>query len=122
MSKKTGTKIYSLSDAYANARACTYFSTYEWFWNAFIECVLAKKPIFVNNYKPVYRPDIWSKWFKTVMLEDNIITDEKLEEIKKIIFDEELAKEIWEYNFELWKKYFSFDVLEEKLNELLIHI
>jgi hypothetical protein len=29
MSKKTGTKIYSLSDAYANARACTYFSTYE---------------------------------------------------------------------------------------------
>lgn len=32
---------YSLSDAYANATACTYFSTYEGFGNAFIEAVLA---------------------------------------------------------------------------------
>ena len=29
-----------------------------------------------------------------------------------------LAKEIGEYNFELGKKHFSYDVLEEKLTEL----
>jgi len=117
--EETWIKNYSLGDAYAHARACTYFSTYEWFGNAFLEAVLAKKPIFVNNYKPVYRPDIGSKWFKTVMLEDNILTDEKLEEIKNIIYNPQLAEEIGEYNLQLWKRYFSFDILEEKLTELL---
>ena len=47
-----------LSNAYAHARACTYFSTYEGFGNAFVECALAKKPIFVNNYEPVY----WARY------------------------------------------------------------
>ncbi len=113
-----GRKIYSLSDAYANAVACTYFSTYEGFGNAFIECVLAKKPIFVNNYKPVYWSDIGSKGFKAVMLEDNVITDENLEEFKKIIYDKKLQKEIGEYNFEIGKKLFSYEVLEEKLEKI----
>lgn len=113
-----GRKIYSLSDAYANAVACTFFSTYEGFGNAFIECILAKKPIFVNNYKPVFWPDIGSKGFKTVMLEDNVITDKKLEEIKKIIYNKKLQKEIGEYNYEIGKKLFSYEILEEKLRKL----
>lgn len=113
-----GRKIYSLSDAYANATACTYFSTYEGFGNAFVECILAKKPIFVNNYQPVYWPDIGSKGFKTVMLEDNKITDESLKDVAEIIYNKKLQKEIADYNFELGKKYFSYEVLEEKLEEL----
>lgn len=112
-------KSYSLSDAYAHARACTYFSTYEGFGNAFVEAVLAKRPIFVNNYKPVYWPDIGSKGFKTVMLEDNVITDKALKEMQEIIYNEDLNKEIAEYNFQLGKKYFSYDTLEEKLHELI---
>lgn len=110
---------FSLSDAYAQATACTYFSIYEGFGNAFVEAVLAKRPIFVNNYKPVYWPDIGSKGFKTVMLENNELSDEKVSEIKKIILDKTLAHDIAEYNFQLGKKYFSFDTLEEKLNELI---
>ncbi|MFP4025889.1 MAG: glycosyltransferase [Thiohalospira sp.] len=110
---------YSLSDAYAHARACTYFSTYEGFGNAFVEAVLAKKPIFVNNYKPVYWPDIGSKGFKTVMLEDNEITDKALKEMHEIIYNDTLNKEIGEYNYQLGKKYFSYDTLEEKLTELI---
>ena len=113
-----GRKIYSLSDAYANAVACTYFSTYEGFGNAFIESVLAKKPIFVNNYKPVYWSDIGSKGFEAVMLEDNEITDNNLEEIKKIIYNKKLQKEIGEHNFEIGKKLFSYEVLEEKLKKV----
>lgn len=107
-----------LSDVYAHGRACTYFSTYEGFGNAFIEAALAKKPIFVNNYKPVYMQDIGSKGFKTVMLEDNELTDEKVRKMTDIIYNEEVCREIGEYNFALGKKYFSFDVLEEKLSEL----
>ncbi|PXX97751.1 hypothetical protein DF185_17425 [Marinifilum breve] len=114
-----GSKSYALSDAYAHAKASTYFSTYEGFGNAFIESVLGKCPIFVNNYKPVYWPDIGSKGFKTVMLEDNLITDKALEEMEEVIHNEKLNREIGEYNYQLGKKYFSFDTLEEKLVELL---
>jgi glycosyltransferase involved in cell wall biosynthesis len=112
-------KNYSLSDAYAYARACTYFSTYEGFGNAFVEAVLAKRPIFVNNYKPVYWPDIGSKGFKAVMLEDNVLTDTAVKDMQDVIYDTKLNKEISEYNYQLGKKYFSYDTLEEKLHELI---
>ena len=118
-SSREGEKLYSLSDAYAHARACTYFSTYEGFGNAFVEAVLAKRPIFVNNYKPVYWPDIGSKGFKAVMLEDNVITNQALSEMEKVIYNNELNREIAEYNFNLGRKYFSYDTLEEKLTELI---
>lgn len=113
-----GEKIYSLSDAYAHATSSIYFSSYEGFGNAFVESVLGKTPIFVNNYKPVYWPDIGSKGFKTVMIEDNILTDEAITEIDKIIHDKKLQQEISEHNYNLGKLLFSFEVLREKL-ELL---
>lgn len=112
-------KQYSLSDAYANAVATTYFSTYEGFGNAFVESILAKTPIFVNDYKPVYWPDIGSKGFKTVMLTDNVLTDEAVCDMNDIIFDKKLNQEIGEYNFNLGKKHFSYQTLEEKLTELI---
>ena len=107
-----------LSDVYAHGRACSYFSTYEGFGNAFVEGVLAKKPIFVNNYKPVYMQDIGNKGFETVMIEDSHLTNEKVQQMSDIIYDPKRCKEIGEFNFELGKKYFSYDVLEEKLNAL----
>jgi glycosyltransferase involved in cell wall biosynthesis len=110
---------YSLSDAYARAKACTYFSTYEGFGNAFVEAVLARRPIFVNNYKPVYWPDIGSKGFRAVMLEDNQITPEALQEVRQVIYDDKINREVAEHNFELGKKLFSYDTLEEKLGELI---
>jgi len=110
---------FSLSDAYARATACTYFSTYEGFGNAFVESVLAKTPIFVNNYKPVYMPDIGSKGFKTVMINDGILTDESVKNMAEIIYNPQLSKEISEYNWQLGKKYFSFDTLQEKLEEII---
>ena len=107
-----------LSDVYAHGRACTYFSTYEGFGNAFVEGVLAKKPIFVNNYKPVYMQYIGNKVFETVMIEDSHLTNEKIQQMSDIIYDPKRCKEIGEFNFELGKKHFSYDVLEEKLNAL----
>ncbi len=113
-----GEKIYSLSDAYAHATSSVYFSSYEGFGNAFVESVLGKTPIFVNNYKPVYWPDIGSKGFKTVMIEDNKLTDKAVKEIDNIIHDQKLQKEISEHNYNLGKLLFSFEILREKL-ELL---
>ncbi|MCH7868509.1 MAG: glycosyltransferase family 4 protein [Myxococcales bacterium] len=113
-----GRKIYSLSDAYASSLACTYFSTYEGFGNAFIETILAKRPVFVNNYKPVFWPDIGSKGFKCVMLENNQLTDEVLEEVDEILHNPELRKEITEHNFRLGREHFSYEVLQDKLEEL----
>ena len=113
-----GEKIFSLSDAYAHATAATYFSSYEGFGNAFVEAVLGKTPIFVNNYEPVYWPDIGSKGFEAVMIEDNELTDKAITEIDKIIHDKKLQKEISEHNYHLGKLLFSYDVLRERLEIL----
>ena len=110
---------FSLSDAYARATACTYFSTYEGFGNAFVEAVLAKRPIFVNNYEPVYMPDIGNKGFKTVMIEHGNLTRDTVQKMSEVIYNPKLGKEIAEYNFDLGKKYFSYDTLREKLDELI---
>jgi glycosyltransferase involved in cell wall biosynthesis len=113
-----GRKIYSLADAYASAAACTYFSTYEGFGNAFVEAILARRPIFVNNYKPVFWPDIGSKGFKCVMLEDNELTDAAVAEVDEILHDPELRRETAEHNFRLGREHFSFEVLQKKLEAL----
>lgn len=112
---------FSLSDAYACATACTYFSSYEGFGNAFLEAVLARRPVFVNNYEPVFMPDIGSKGFKTVMIEHGNLTEESVTEMGDIIHNPDKAKEIAAHNYELGKKYFSFDTLKQKL-ELLIEL
>ena len=114
-----GPTLYSLSDAYANANAMTYFSSYEGFGNAFVEALAARVPIFVNNYKPVYWPDIGSKGFRTVQIEDNILTDEAVEEMREVLTDPVLRDEITHVNFELGKKFFSYDVLAAELSYLL---
>ena len=107
-----------LSDVYAHGRAATYFSTYEGFGNAFVETVLAKKPIFVNDYKPVYSQDIGNKGFETVMITDSNLTPESIQQMSDIIYNPKRCLEIGEYNFEIGKKHFSYEVLEEKLSQL----
>jgi len=114
-----GDRMFGLSDAYSAATACTYFSTYEGFGNAFVEAVCANKPIFVNNYKPVYWPDIGSKGFRAVMLEDSELTDNALKEISSVIHDKDLARDIAEHNFNLGKEHFSYQTLELILRQLI---
>lgn len=113
-----GKKVYSLSDVYAHLNACTYFSTYEGFGNAFVECILAKKPIFVNNYEPVYWPDIGSKGFKTVQVEKSKLKNEHVEQVRKILENKKVYEKIVSHNFKLGKKHFSFQVLEKLLKKV----
>ena len=118
-SDAAGRPVFSLEDAYAHATACTYFSLYEGFGNAFVEALLARRPIFLNNYKPVYWPDIGSKGFRTVQIEDNVLTDDAVDTVRSILSDPKARRETAEHNFTLGRRYFSFDVLEELLDDRL---
>lgn len=118
-SRNPGKLMFSASDAYACAAACTYFSRHEGFGNEFVEAVLARKPIFVNNYEPVFMPEIGSKGFKTVMIQHGNLTGEAIEEIAEILYDPVKAGEMAAFNFQLGKRYFSFETLRMKLQTLL---
>lgn len=52
------------------------------------------------------------------MLENNKITVKALNEMKEIIYDKTLQKDIAEHNYKLGKKYFSYKVLERKLAKI----
>ena len=79
---------------------------------------MAKKPIFVNNYKPVYWPYIGSKGFETVMIENNCLTDKAVSQIKEIINSPKQCREIAEHNFEIGKVNFSYGVLDDLLSQI----
>lgn len=116
---KEGQKVYSLSDVYAHSHACTYFSTYEGFGNAFVEACAAKTPIFVNDYQPVYWPDIGSLGFRTVMTREGVLTEEHVNRVAEILHDERLARRIADHNYELAKEHFSYETLEQILSRIL---
>jgi mannosylglucosylglycerate synthase len=113
-----GSQVYSLSDAYAHATACTYFSTYEGFGNAFVEAVLARRPIFVNDYEPVYWPDIGSRGFDAVMIRDGRLTTEAVDSIRAILADPARQAEIARTNFAIGARHFSYERLAELLGPL----
>jgi glycosyltransferase involved in cell wall biosynthesis len=113
-----GRKVYSLEDAYAHAAACTYFSTYEGFGNAFVEAVVARRPIFVNNYEPVYWPDIGARGFDTVMIERGELTDEAVEQAREVLEDPVRRQRMVDHNFALGREHFSFQALQVLLEQL----
>jgi hypothetical protein len=52
------------------------------------------------------------------MIEDGNLTTESVQRMSDIIYNPTRCLEIGEHNFNLGKKHFSYDVLEEKLNSL----
>ena len=46
---------------------------------------------------------------------DNVLTDDAVAQMREVIYNDELNKEIGEHNFELGEKHFSYDVLQELL-------
>ena len=114
----TDRKVYSLADAYAHADACTYFSTYEGFGNAFVEAVLARVPVFVNDYEPVYTPDIGSKGFRTVQIRGGELTDAAVGQIRTLLDDPAERAAIADHNFALGREHFSYEALAAILGPL----
>ena len=114
---KDGKKIYTLQDIYPHADFVTYPSLIEGFGNAFLETLYFKKPILVNNYS-IYFTDIKPKGFDVIEMDD-FITDETVKRVKEILTDEEKRKTMVETNFDLARCFYSYEVLEEKLLDLI---
>lgn len=111
-----GRRRYSLWDLYQHADFITYPSLYEGFGNAFLEAVYFRKPIFVNRYK-IYRSNIEPFGFQTVSI-DGEVTDDAADQVRRLLKDQQLRHHCAEINYELGRKYFSYETLEDHLKRL----
>ncbi|HCD52719.1 MAG TPA: glycosyl transferase family 1 [Balneolaceae bacterium] len=116
----TGEKIYSLWDVYAIADLVTYTSLYEGFGNAFLEAIYHRKPLLVNRYD-IFMRDIEPKGFQTITI-DGYVTNYTVNQVQKLLDDKELQKKMTDTNYDLGKKYYSYEVLRHKLRLVLSSI
>ena len=114
-----GEKVYDLWDCYANADLVTYPSAFEGFGNAFLEAIFYKKPIMVNRYS-IFQSDIEPIGFKTALM-DTYITDETVRHVRRFLDEPALRNEATERNFNLGKKYFSYELLEQRLRNVIMN-
>lgn len=114
---ENGEKIYALWDVYTIADLVTYPSLYEGFGNAFLEAIFLKKPLLVNRYD-IFMRDIEPKGFKTISI-DGFVTPKTVEQVQELLENPELQTKMTEHNYNLGKKYYSYEVLREKLRHLL---
>ena len=115
-----GEKIFRLWDVYQHADFVTYPSLHEGFGNAFLETIYFKVPLLVNRYD-TFMQDIEPKGFKTVSM-DGYISQNVLDNIRTILDDESMRKHMVQHNFQLGKKYFSYQVLRNKLYNIIANI
>ena len=114
---KNAEKLYTIEDIYQCADLVTYPSGYEGFGNAFLEAVYYKRPIVVNRYS-IYITDIEPKGFDVIAI-DGFVTSKVIDQIHRVLDDQERLQQMVEKNFQLAKKSFSYEVLEEKLMHIL---
>jgi glycosyltransferase involved in cell wall biosynthesis len=114
-----GKKKYSLWDCYLNADFVTYPSTYEGFGNAFLEAVWFRKPILVNRYS-IFQQDIEPLDFDVVVME-NYVTPETIETVEAILDSDGAVDMMTAKNYELGRKFFSFELLEQRLHQVMMN-
>ena len=112
-----GRKVYSIADAYSQADLVTYPSVIEGFGNAFLETIYYRRPVIMEAYE-IFKCDIQPKGFKVIWFE-NFISREIVEDVQKILCNQELAFEWAEKNYQLGRRYYSYQVLEKRLVTLL---
>ncbi len=110
-------RLFSLDDVYPHADLVTYPSLYEGFGNAFLEAVYHKKPLLVNRYS-VYVVDIEPKGFEVVST-DGFLTESAVSQVAELLRDPEKRRGMVEKNFEIARKYFSFQLLRKELANML---
>jgi glycosyltransferase involved in cell wall biosynthesis len=115
-----GKRIYTLWDAYLNADIVVYPSLYEGYGNAFVETIYCKKPIVINRYA-IFVADIESKGFDVISF-DGYITGDTITRVKQLLGNPEQLSKMVETNYMLGWRYLSYEMLEEKLEQLLINI
>jgi mannosylglucosylglycerate synthase len=116
---ENGKKIYTLWDAYLNADLVVYPSLYEGYGNAFVEAVYCKKPIVVNRYS-IFVADIETKGFDVISF-DGYLTDDTVQKVKNLLKNPKQIAQSVEKNYMLGWRYLSYEMLEEKIEQLLIN-
>jgi glycosyltransferase involved in cell wall biosynthesis len=115
-----GKRIYTLWDAYLNADIVVYPSLYEGYGNAFVETIYFKKPIVINRYA-IFVADIESKGFDVISF-DGYITGDTIKRVQQLLGNPDQLSQMVETNYMLGWRYLSYEMLEEKLEQLLINI
>jgi glycosyltransferase involved in cell wall biosynthesis len=113
-----GRKSCTLWDVYPHADLVTYPSTVEGYGNAFVEAIYYRKPVVVNRY-PVFIADIEPLGFDVITF-DTFITEETVNAVRQVIHDPARQDRMTETNYELGCRYLSYELLEEKLETLLV--
>ena len=109
--------LYTLWEVYPHSDFITYPSLYEGFGNAFLEAIYFKKPLLINRYATFVK-DIEPKGFDLIVM-DGYLTRKNVQKVKDVLESPERREEMVNTNFEIAKKYFSFDRLRRWLNLLL---
>jgi glycosyltransferase involved in cell wall biosynthesis len=114
---RDGKKIYTLYDVYPHADLITYCSNFEGFGNAFLEAVYFRKPIVVNTYS-IYSMDIKPKGFSVIEI-DGFVTEKAVEETRKVLGNPKLLKRLVDYNYDIARTFYSYNVLHRELTNLI---
>ena len=112
-----GKKIYTLWDCYVNSDFVIYPTEKEGFGNQFVETMYFKKSLILTPYQ-VYKSDIKSLGFEVIEISSKI-SKNAIKSINRLIDSPMDYKRLVERNFELGRKYFSYEVAGRKLKKLL---
>ncbi|MBN1852968.1 MAG: glycosyltransferase family 4 protein [Pirellulales bacterium] len=108
-----GRLLFTLQDVFSQADFVTYPSEYEGFGNAFLEAIYYKKPVICNRYT-IYRMDIEPCGFNTIVF-DGFLRNATIDHIRRVLDDGSYRQEMVDTNYEIARKYFSYEVLEAEL-------
>jgi glycosyltransferase involved in cell wall biosynthesis len=110
-------ELYTLWEVYPHSDFITYPSLYEGFGNAFLEAIYFKKPLLINRYATFVK-DIEPKGFDLIVM-DGYLNHKNVQKVKDVLESPERREKMVNTNFEIAKKYFSYDRLRRWLNLLL---
>ena len=115
-----GKKIYTLWDMYPHADLVTYPSLYEGFGNALLEAFYFRKPVLINRYS-IFTRDIEPKGFRVPVM-NGFVTQPLVDEIKKILEDDNFRMAMVDHNFDIAKRFYSYASLRRSLRTLISNI
>ena len=71
----------------------------------------------MSSYE-IFRTDIQPKGFRVIEFED-FMTKETVDKARQVLEDNRLAAEMVDHNFDLGRRYYSFQMLERRLTLLM---
>ncbi len=112
-----GKKIYTLFDIYPYADLVTYPSDVEGFGNAFLEAIYFSRPLVVNSYA-IYHIDIQPKGFQAIEF-DGFVSHHTVDATRNLLLNKGKVAEMAAFNYALAKRYYSYSMLQRRLETLL---